>query len=111
MGELDKQIVAELKGRLPAEVARHLRQMILYGSRARGDAAEDSDLDLVALVDEKTPELEAALDDIAYNVMWEHDFKPIISLKVFSEERFRTSVAKGFSFYRNVERDGIVVDG
>jgi len=109
MGELDKQIVAELKGRLPIEVLRHLRQMILYGSRARGDATEDADLDLVALVDEKTPELEEALDDIAYKVMWERDFKPIISLKVFSEERFRESVAKGFSFYRNVEREGVVV--
>lgn len=109
MGELDKQIVAELKGRLPAEVLRHLRQMILYGSRARGDTADDADLDLVALVDEKTPELEEALDDIAYKVMWEHDFKPIISLKVFSEVRFRDSLAKGFSFYRNVEREGIVI--
>jgi len=109
MGELDKQLVAELKGLLPAEVLRHLRLMILYGSRARGDAAEDADLDLVALVDEKTPELEEALDEIAYKVMWEHDFKPIISLKVFSEERFRESVSKGSSFYRNVEREGIVV--
>lgn len=109
MGELDKQIVAELKGRLPAEVLLHLRQIILYGSRARGDAAEDADLDLVALVDEKTPELEEALDDIAYKVMWEHDFNPIISLKVFSEERFRDSIAKGFSFYRNVEREGVVI--
>jgi predicted nucleotidyltransferase len=109
MGELDRLIVAELKGRLPAEVARHLKQMIIYGSRARGDAAEDADLDLVALVDEKTLELEAALDDIAYKVMWEHDFTPIISLKVFAEERFRASLAKGYSFYRNVERDGIVI--
>ncbi len=70
---------------------------------------EDSDLDLVALVDEKTPELEEALDDIAYKVMWEHDFKPLISLKVFSEERFRESLAKGNSYYRNVELEGIVV--
>jgi predicted nucleotidyltransferase len=48
MGELDKEIVAELKGRLHAEVLPHLRQMILYGSRARGDAADDADLDLVS---------------------------------------------------------------
>jgi len=109
MGELDRLIVAEIKGRLPVEVLRHLRQMILYGSRARGDAAEDADLDLLALVDEKTPALEEALDDIAYKVMWEHDFKPIISLKVFSEERFRDSIARGVSFCRNVEREGVIV--
>jgi len=63
----------------------------------------------VALVDEKTSELEQALDEIAYEVMWDHDFMPIISLKVFSEERFRSAAAKGLSYYRNVEREGVTV--
>lgn len=109
MGELDKTLIEELKQRLPPDVLRHIRRMILYGSRARGDATEDSDLDLVALVDENSPELEQKLDEIAYSVMWDHDFKPIISLKVFAEERFRAAAAKGFSYYRNVEREGVTV--
>jgi predicted nucleotidyltransferase len=109
MGELDKTIIEELKRRLPPDVLLHIRRMILYGSRARGDAAEDSDLDLVALVDENSPELEQKLDEIAYSVMWDNDFKPIISLKVFAEERFCNAAAKGFSFYCNVERDGVTV--
>lgn len=109
MGELDKQLIEEFKRRLPSDVLGHIRRMIMYGSRARGDAAEDSDLDLVALVDENTPELELTLNEIAYNVMWDHDFKPIISLKVFAEERFRSAAAKGFSYYRNVEREGVAV--
>ena len=107
MGEKDRQIVLELKKRLPKEIRKHVSRLILYGSRARGSAAEDSDLDLVALVDEKTPTLEAEIEETAYRVMWDHDFKPIISLKIFSEERFRSAVKKGFSFYRNVEREGI----
>lgn len=109
MGKLDKALIEELKQRLPADVLSHIRRMIMYGSRARGDAAEDSDLDLVALVDEKTPELEQALDEIAYQLMWDHDFKPIISLKVFSEDRFLNAAAKGLSFYRNVEREGVTI--
>ena len=109
MGELDNTLIEELKRRLPADVAPHVRRMILYGSRARGDATEDSDLDLVALVDDKTPELERVLDDIAYNLMWDHDFKPIISLIVFSEDRFVSAVDKGRSFYRHVQQEGVVV--
>jgi uncharacterized protein len=109
MGEMDKALIEELKQRIPADVQRHIRQMIMYGSRARGDATEDSDLDLVALVDEKTPEREQALDEVAYNFMWDHDFQPIISLKVFAEEWFRRAVAKGLSFYRNVEWEGVTV--
>lgn len=109
MGESDKQIVEELKRRLPADILQHVRQLILFGSRARGEAEEDSDLDLIALVDEKTPELEMALDETAYSVMWDHNFKPIISLKVFTDARFRNAARKGFSFYRNVVQEGITV--
>ena len=109
MGEPDRQLVEEFKRRLPPEVREHLRQMILFGSRVRGDASHDSDLDLVALVDIKTPELEQVLDETAYNLMWDHDFHPVISLKVFSEDRFRNAFERGLSFYRNVMREGIVV--
>ena len=109
MGELDKLLVEELKLRLPQEVKRHIQRLIMYGSRARGGSTDDSDLDLVALVDVNSPELERALDEVAYNVMWDHDFKPIISLKVFAEERFRSAVTQGFSYYRTVEREGVTV--
>ena len=109
MGEQDRALIEEFKRRLPADIVLHIRRMIMYGSRARGDAGQDSDLDLVALVDENSAALEQRLDEIAYNLMWDHDFKPIISLKVFSEERFRSAAAKGYSYYRNIEREGITV--
>ena len=57
MKEQDRKIVLELKRRLSADLQKRVIKFILYGSRARGTDAEDSDLDLVALVDEKTPEI------------------------------------------------------
>lgn len=83
----------------------------IYGSRARGVNAEDSDLDLVALVDEKTPEIESALDDLAYGVMWDYDFKPVISLKVFSEARFRSSTERGCHFTGTSKKKVFQYDG
>jgi predicted nucleotidyltransferase len=109
MNERDRQIAMEFRRRLPAEVSNRLRKLIIFGSRARGDAADDSDLDVIVLVDRKSPELEAKLDDVAYSVMWDHDFRPIISLKVFDETKFKNLVDKGFSFYRNVIQEGIVL--
>lgn len=109
MNEKDKLLIVEFKSRLSSDLKAHLKQLIVFGSRVKGDASEDSDLDIVALVDNKTPEIERKLDDIVYQVMWDHNFRPIISLKVFEESQFYDALNKGFSFYRNVEKEGIAV--
>jgi hypothetical protein len=44
---------------------------------------------------------------VAYQVMWEHDFSPLISLKVFDASRFSEYREQGFSFYRKVAQEGI----
>jgi predicted nucleotidyltransferase len=107
MTEKDMNIIAEFKKRVPEEIRTRIKKIIVFGSRARGGASEESDLDAIVLLDEKTPEVEKQLDEIAYSVMWDYDFRPIVSLKVFSEEQFRKAVEKGYSFYKNVEREGI----
>ena len=109
MKEKDKNMVQDFRRRLPEEICRHVERLIVFGSRARGEAAADSDLDLIALVDKKTPEIEKALDDVAYAIMWDHDFDPIISLKVFSRSSFESAVARDLSFYKNVATHGIAV--
>jgi predicted nucleotidyltransferase len=109
MKERDKELILEFKRRLPIELERRLRKLIVFGSRVKGEATEDSDLDIIALVDEKTTEIEKKLEDIAYQVMWDHDFKPMISLKVVEESQYYNALNKGFSFYRHVEKEGVSV--
>jgi len=109
MQTTDKTIISDLKSRLPVQLVNHIKKIIVFGSRALEEGSPDSDLDIAILVDNKTIEIEKTLDDIAYRVMWDHDFKPVISLKVFSEKAFMSAVARGFSFYRNVNQEGISV--
>ena len=109
MTERDSRMVAEFRKRLPDDIKSQLRAILVYGSRARGDATEDSDLDVVALVENKTPEIERKLHDIAYGVMWDFDFIPMMSLKVFSDARFHDAAQEGMSYYRNVLSEGIAV--
>ncbi len=109
MNEKDKALIVEFKNRLSSDLKAHLKRIIIYGSRAKGDAPEDSDLDVIALVKKKTTEIEIALNDLIYQVMWNHDFRPIISLKVFGESEFHDALKKGFSYCRNVEKEGIAV--
>jgi predicted nucleotidyltransferase len=107
MNERDRHIIASLKQRILAACPQELRKMIVFGSRSRGEAAPDSDLDVAVLVTRRTPDLERRLDDIAYALMWDLDFRPIISLKIIAEADFLAGVQKGFSFYCNVAREGL----
>jgi len=109
MEQKDRNLVLEFKKRLPADVMAHIRKLIAFGSRVRGQGEEDSDLDLLILLDQKTRELESKIEDIAYQVMWDHDFKPIISIRVFTEAGYLNSLKEGFSFYTNIEREGITL--
>lgn len=109
MDERDKIIVKEFKSRIPQDIKSHIEKIIVYGSRARDEEDEFSDLDMAVIIDKKGSVIEKELEEIAYQVMWEYDFKPLISLKIFSKSDFNKSLRNGFSFYRNVEREGIIL--
>jgi uncharacterized protein len=109
VAERDKVLLMEFKNRLSCDLALHVKRTIVFGSRVRGEAAEDSDLDVIVLVDAKNPALEERLEDIAYQVMWDHDFKPVISLKVIEEAQYLSALRKGFSFYVHIDQEGVLV--
>jgi predicted nucleotidyltransferase len=82
--------------------------LILYGSYARGDYREDSDIDLLVLVDKEkvTREDEKRIKYPLYDI--EFETSTIISPMVFSrkdwESRHRIT-----PFYENVVREGKVL--
>ena len=81
--------------------------VLLYGSRARGDNREDSDYDLVVLVDKDKQQLQD-FTDYAYPFMemgWDlgAEINPMLyTRKEWSERHFTP-------FYKNVEHDKIVL--
>jgi predicted nucleotidyltransferase len=106
---INKNITRALKHRLVKVAGDGLQAVIIYGSRVWGEADPDSDLDVAAIVRDCTPQLEEALLEAAYQVMWNHDFSPLISLKVFDADSFAAFRKKGFSFYRKVAEEGIAL--
>lgn len=109
LNKAERDIAEELKGRLQEAAGDRLQAVIVYGSRAWGQASPDSDLDVAAIVQGCTPELEATLHESAYQVMWGHDFTPLIALRVFDADKFAAYQEKGFSFYRKVTQEGITL--
>jgi predicted nucleotidyltransferase len=107
LSRTEENITRTLKQRLEEVAGDRLRSVIAYGSRVWGQSDSESDLDVAAIVDNPNPELEAALLDAAYQVNWDYDFTPLISLKIFDAENFAKYLEKDFSFYRKISQEGI----
>ena len=81
--------------------------LLLYGSRARGDFCEDSDYDIVVLLDKDKQQLQD-FTDYAYPFMemgWElgAEINPMLYTRKEWSQRYFTP------FYKNVEHDKIVL--
>ena len=81
-------------------------EIILYGSRSRGDAVLESDWDLVIIVDgplgdERTDRVRHKL----YEVEWESG--EVISSIVRNREEWNSRLYRAMPFHRRVEQEGI----
>jgi hypothetical protein len=103
----DRRIAARLKEELFKAGGEAVLRVLCFGSRVRGQARRDSDLDVAVIVQTRTQALQLRLDDAAYQVMWDNDFSPIISLKIFGNEEFAQALRQGFAFYRNLDAEGM----
>jgi len=91
--------------RLRERLAHHIRHIILFGSRARGDAREGSDYDFVVILDENTPEFERAVLDTEVEFL--NRFDTLSSSLVYDTPEWEAR--KKFPIGLNVAREGIAV--
>lgn len=83
-------------------------ELILYGSRARGDAHEYSDYDLVILIDgEVSLEKEDFICHQLYPV--ELETGGVITAFVYSRNQWDSSLYREMPFHKNVEKDGVIL--
>lgn len=82
--------------------------VILYGSRARGDANEYSDYDILILVDGPASIiLETKFIDRIFPL--ELESGAVLTLMTYSRQEWDTPLYRAMPFHENVDRDGVLL--
>lgn len=85
----------------------HLRNVILYGSYARGDYREDSDIDIMILVDlddEIIKEKGKLLSDLTFDLNFNYD---VMIMPVVKNKAFFQKWIGAYPFFNNVYNEGV----
>ena len=104
-------ILNEFTKRIEDYFGASLIKVLLYGSYARGDNTDNSDIDimiLTSLSDKEISEIENDVYDIAYDFLMNYGVD--ISVIIKNEEIFKYWLGT-LPFYNNVEKEGVILSG
>lgn len=101
----DMRIARKFKHRL--QVLSPVKRLVVYGSRARGDAAEDSDMDIFIELARLTPELRRQISDIAWEIGFDEGV--VISTFVATSQAIMNSPLAANPLLKSIEAEGIVL--
>ncbi len=103
------KILIEFNNQVKEILGNRLKKVILYGSYARGDYNEKSDVDLMLLTDLTFEEIERYRDDIsdiAFDIELETGI--IISPVIKNIDNYNSRI-NIIPFYKNVQMEGVVL--
>lgn len=105
MKQKDYKIAEELKHKLSQVV--HLVDFRVFGSRARGDMDEYSDMDIYIEVESLDQETKSRISDIVWEVGFKH--RVVISPLIFTRYEIEESPLRASPIVENITKEGVKV--
>lgn len=106
MTEKEKDITQKIKDKIREKDPD--AKVILYGSRARGDYRENSDWDILILVDRESVSLKTEQEYRHHLLDLELEIGEPISVTVHSKNKWESKHSIT-PLYRSIEKDGVVL--
>lgn len=98
-----KEIAMEFAEAINSE---YIKKIILFGSVARGEDVEDSDIDIL-IITLSEDKISSLVDDEVYNIIAK--YHEVVSAHLMSDEIFNRT--KHFTFLSNVLDEGVTLVG
>lgn len=107
MPEVTRNLINQYVDLVREIYGEHLKSVILYGSYARGDYTQDSDIDIMILLDLSDIDIKEYRHELSgrtydFNMEYDLDIKPIAK----NRDHFNKWV-EVYQFYLNVEKEGV----
>jgi len=104
---VEHPILQEFKRRAEQRFPGELVRLVLFGSKARGDASVESDIDVLTVVRSDDWKLGDEIRDIGYELEIAHGV--VLSIQVMGQRQYQELKARGLTFVANVEQEGFAV--
>jgi len=105
----NNQIRAIKKLKKELEKQYHIYDMAIFGSVARQEDDEESDLDLFIIIKEKaTHETRNNISDIVFEINLEYESN--ISIIIMQKEDWNKGFTKITPFYNEIKKDGVFIN-
>ncbi|MFW6238608.1 MAG: nucleotidyltransferase family protein [Halanaerobiales bacterium] len=104
-----QKFIKKFTNEIQDKYADEVRTMILFGSYARGESTENSDIDILVVWDGDRNEGAEKIEDIAYDYLLNKGL--YFSVKVLSAEQYESLQEKESPFLKNVLQEGVLLVG
>lgn len=103
----EHQALETLIRRLRTHYADQIQSVVLFGSKARGDAGPDSDIDVLTVLTNDDPRLCSNVRRLAARVSLEYDI--LISMFAVGRSHWHKLSRYQFPIYQAIQSEGIVL--
>ena len=103
----EQPIIEEFKRRVEARFPGELIRLVIFGSKVRGEATPESDVDLLAVIQSENWRLWDEIRGVGYALELEHEV--VLSIQVISRNHYERLRTNGTQFFHVLEQEGVVV--
>ena len=108
LNTIEEKALRDLKDKLIQVFGSRLRNIILFGSKARGDFNDDSDIDLLIVIDDLDLNDKDIVSDIVVDIQLEYELP--IAVHRYSTKYYQEQMNNIVNlFMNNIKSEGIAV--